>query len=166
MNWQEAAPLITFIGVLVTLLITIWNSREITKQNRITSIISEMFKAHGQFKMACIDRRLQSNQEAFIFWSKLMKPSSDDEFVKINQEASVWWDHNCLYLDPIVQQAFLKSIVAAKMHHDLIRNKGDNKLISEYWTKFEEFPGILFKAIKFPPLSTEDLSLIMRKINA
>lgn len=166
MNWLEVAPLITFLGVLVTLLITFLNSRAINKQNRITSMLVETFKAHGQFQMACIDRRLQAHQEAFVFWSKLMKPPSDDEFMRTNSEASIWWDHNCLYLDPIVQQAFLRSIVAAKSHHVLIRNKGGQDSISEHWAEFERFPKVLFEAIKLPPLSSEDLDLIIKRFQA
>lgn len=166
MDWLAIAPPLTFLGVLITLWVTIQNSKKIGEQSKTTALLVERYRTHSQFQMACLDRRLQAHQEAFIFWSRLMKPSSDEKFKEAHHEASIWWDRNCLYLDPVVQQAFLRAISGAMIHHELVRAGGTIESLSKPWSDFEQFPQTLFEAIKFPPLSNEDLNSILKQFDA
>lgn len=167
MNWLEIAPLISLLGVLATLWFTYRNSQEIGEQSRNTALIVEDIKSRGQLRMACIDRRLQAHQEAFVFWARMMKPPSDDEFLKAYEEARHWWDRNCLYLEPTVQQAFLHTIDGALTNHRQIRAGSlENNVIEQHRSTFDDFPVILFQAIQLPSLSPDDLQFISRRSDA
>jgi hypothetical protein len=64
-----------------------------------------------------------------------------------------WWERNCLYLEPEVRESFVKSYSAAHGHHVYLLNRSDAELAKANWNDITQFPTVLFKAIKLPPLS-------------
>lgn len=160
MNWQDFASLITVFGVLVTCLVTLKNSREISKYSRDTTLIVAKLDYHNQLKMACIDKRLTAHQEAFSWWAELLR-ATDNDFLQVHMKCSQWWNNNCLYLDFTIQRDFLNAITQAKIHHQLVRAKGSELQIQTAWAKFEKFPESLFAAIQLPPLTKDEINSIL-----
>ncbi|OAH96508.1 hypothetical protein A1353_24045 [Methylomonas methanica] len=152
-TWLEIAPLLTLIGVFVTALVTISNARDISKYSRDTSFIVELFKSKTQFRMACIDRRLQVHQEAFTLWRKLFKNIHTSEIGATVIECQKWWDENCLYLEPEVRKAFADAFSCAHSHASYLTPPADLQLAKDNWKVITAFPNILFEAVQLPKLT-------------
>ena len=155
MDWLNIAPALTLIGVLITVGVSIWNSRNIDKYNRVTSLVIETFKSRNDLRMACIDRRLQAHQEAFSLWSELTK-SSADEFDELHTKCSMWWDRNCLYLDTNVRSEFLSYITTMKQHQ-----QDESRVLS--FEDIEKLPTAIYAASHLPPLTQSELELVKKQ---
>lgn len=115
--------------------------------------LQEELKARHQLRMAAIDRRLQAHQESFKLWRELMAHVHTDSVGPVVLKCQAWWEENCLYLEPDVREAFLTAYTSANHHHSYVQSRSDAAFVQANWKDIREFPEVLFKAIKLPPLS-------------
>jgi hypothetical protein len=115
--------------------------------------LQEELKARHQLRVAAIDRRLQAHQEAFTLWREVMSNVHSERIGPTVLKCQDWWERNCLYLEPEVRESFVKSYSAAHGHHVYLLNRSDAELAKANWNDITQFPTVLFKAIKLPPLS-------------
>jgi hypothetical protein len=147
--YPNTLQVLTFVSVIIGLLVTLFTSNQL----EIFNSNIESVKAKNQFRLACLDRRLQAHQEAFGLWSELMKCPSE-QFLEVHARSSRWWDNNCIYLEQEVSKAFRESLSAIHQHHLLIHVRGSDDIqIQKRFSEFEVFPKILFNAIQFPNLA-------------
>jgi hypothetical protein len=88
--------------------------REIT--TTVESIKSDL-QTKKALRLAALDRRLATHQQAYAHWRKLVHFSNDpkkaEESYKHVAKCQEWWNENCLYLDAEARQAFRLSYMAA-----------------------------------------------------
>jgi hypothetical protein len=115
--------------------------------------LQEELKARHQLRLAGIDRRLQTHQEAFTLWRELLGTVHTDDVGKSVLKCQTWWENNCLYLEPEVRQSFVQAYSAAHLHRTLTTSRTDSDTVSKNWKEITQFPEVLFKAVQLPPLS-------------
>lgn len=115
--------------------------------------LQEELKARHQLRIAAIDRRLQAHQEAFTLWRELMGHVHTKSVGPIVLKCQAWWEGNCLYLEAEVREAFVQAYSAAHSHHAYVDGRADAELVKSNWKEINQFPEVLFRAIKLPPLS-------------
>ena len=113
----------------------------------------EEVKGQHQLKLAAIDKRLQVHQEAFTLWREILGAVYTDEINNVVVRCQSWWEKNCLYLEPKVREAFVKSYSASHMHRELTRDRNASENVERSWDIIVDFPKVLFEAIQLPPLS-------------
>ena len=75
-------------------------------------------------RLAAVERRLAADQEAYTLWCCLLTVlHNQDRVHDVAVECQVWWEKNCLYLDPKSRRGFREGIIDAALYHDL---KGEN----------------------------------------
>jgi hypothetical protein len=121
-------------------------------RTQYATLIEEL-KAKHQLRLAAVDRRLQTHQEAFTLWRKLMAATYTEDIGNVVLECQSWWERNCIYLEPTVREAFVSSYGAAHGHDALVRSRAEVKIVKESWARITGFPNILFKAVQLPTLS-------------
>jgi len=105
LGFLDAAPLFGLLGVLVGALIS-----EGSKY-----LNAERDRTH-QLRLAAVDKRLQTHQKAYALWRKLQYTTYDDEkLLETVTECRVWWEQNCLYLEPVAREAFVKAYSIADL---------------------------------------------------
>lgn len=128
-------------------------THEIERARSEYAVLIEQLKARNQLRMAALDRRLQSHQEAFELWRELLGAVHTDGIGKVVMKCQSWWERNCLYLEPMVREAFVAAYSSAHTHHALVRGRADNKDIRESWDTITRFPNTIFEAIQLPALT-------------
>ena len=144
-------------------------TREVEQVRLQYSTLVEELKARHQLRLAAIDRRLQAHQDAFVHWYELFQVMHTSEVFKVASKCDVWWNENCLYLEPSVREGFLSCCFAARNHESLLKARSDPKEIKDNWAQIAAFPNLLFAAIKLPGLSeleSQSLRLHDSAINA
>ena len=116
------------------------------------SLVEEL-KARHQLRLAAVDRRLQTHQEAFELWRKIMKAVHTEEMGPVTIECQHWWEQNCVYLEPPVREAFVTAYIGASHHNSLVKGQVEAHLVQSNWNSITCFPDVLFKAIQLPALS-------------
>jgi hypothetical protein len=116
------------------------------------SLVEEL-KARHQLRLAAVDRRLQTHQEAFALWRKLIGAVHNEQIGGVVLECQSWWEQNCIYLEPPVREAFVAAYGAAHSHHALLNGHSESSLIRSNWKTITDFPNVLFQAIQLPALS-------------
>ncbi len=124
-----------------------------------TTLVEE-FKARHQLRMASIDRRLQTHQEAYTHWRELGWSRSDEERDEAANKCQNWLVNNCVYLEPKVRSAFIQAYVQLPLYFSLMKNlPSDPDKIKEVFAcfdKYNAFPDILFDAIQLPAMCELD----------
>lgn len=161
---QGILPLLSFLGILITCLVTFKSGREIARYGRQTSSLVEQFKARTGLQMACLDKRLQAHQESFALWNDVMHANDDKAFAEAHNKCSDWWAKNCLYLEPNVSQAFVRATMNAVLHRKLIVVQADAKAVTDAWAEFAKFPKVLFDAVKLPALTDPEFEAINSRV--
>src|SRR5271165_6176359 len=113
------------------------------------SALLEQMKARHQLRLAALDRRLAVHQEAFTHWRELYTaeaPNMDE----VANKCRTWWNHNCLYLEPKVREAFLDAISQEYRHRALMSSSPSDRttLLSDHLGKMFAFPNLLFEEIQ------------------
>lgn len=125
------------------------------------AVLIEETKAKHQLRMAALDRRLQTHQEAFTLWREILSSVHSEEIGKIVLKCQEWWEKNCLYLEPKVRDAFVAAYSAAHSHQAYVQARTDSKSLTENWRLITGFANTLFEAVQLPPLTeTETKALI------
>lgn len=132
-----------FIGVLVGGAITSF----------VQYRISEADRQH-QLRTAVLDKRLQSHQEAYTLWRKLLFANKDHETLSnVVAECEKWWDENCLYLTSGAREAFHKAYFSAPDHAFLLKTHGDAELVKLTWNDVVKAGNIIVEGVYLPPIS-------------
>ena len=121
-------------------------------RTQYATLIEEL-KARHQLRLAAVDRRLQTHQEAFTHWRRLMAATHTDEVGEVVTQCQAWWEQNCIYLEPTVREGFVKAYRAASDHNQLLQERAEVETIKESWSLITAFPNILFQAVQLPALS-------------
>jgi hypothetical protein len=119
-------------------------------EHQYNTLIEEL-KSRQQLRMAAVERRLQTHQDAFTMWRKLI--AEPDESDKAVVECQDWWEKNCLYLEEPVRKAFVVAFKNAFLRNEFARIHADPKPIGEAWDKVETLSDVLFTAIQLPLLT-------------
>jgi hypothetical protein len=132
-----------FIGVLVGGAITSF----------VQYRISEADRQH-QLRTAALEKRLQTHQEAYTLWRKLLFANRDDgELSNVVTECEKWWDKNCLYLTSSAREAFRKAYFAAHDHALFVKIHADIELVKSTWKDLERAGNIIVEGVYLPPIS-------------
>lgn len=100
---EKFAAIIGLVGVIVGASIT----------SLFQFFKSKSDQAH-QLRMAALEKRLATHQEAYTLWNELLwNIHKKDEVNTIAVKCQDWWYKNCLYLDPKTRKAFKEIIYTA-----------------------------------------------------
>jgi len=166
MNPQIGAALIGLAGVVIGAAGTILIQSRIAKQQREhEEAIAKQERLQG-LRMAALDKRLQAHQEAYQLWWRLYlasSPSDDEDIVIVANESRQWWRKNCLYLEPLVREAFRRAIDAAEDRYQLLetgklriseaRAGGDE--LKQAHNRIKRVGPLIEEAVGLPPISDE-----------
>ena len=102
------------------------------------------------FRLAALDKRLETHQRAYRLWSKLLwSLHNREELRKRTRECQEWWIDNCLYLDPLICKEFKSCIGIASSYNDFKPDRGTTKAnfkrinsVFEYIVRGVELPTI------------------------
>lgn len=72
------------------------------------TILIQMYDRKDKFRLVAIEKRLQTHQEAFSWWYKLIWAihSPSDDRIPVISEARNFWLNNCLYLEKNTRKEF------------------------------------------------------------
>lgn len=125
----------------------------------------EELKGKNQLKMACLDRRLNAHQEAFVLWRKLISHVHQEESIhEVVREAELWWERNCLFLDAGSRQAFRNAFIAAHSHGVYLDGKLSAEEIKANWKKITDAGDFIVSGVDLPPVGKESLNLSEKKL--
>lgn len=122
--------------------------------------VTEALKAQTGMRLLAGERRLQAHQEAYAHWSKLRHHAADEKGLDMALEAAAWWDNNALYLEAEPRELFMKAVVAAGYHFELIdTNRGQGqeeaaKVVANMDTIRALGPALV-RACELPPLAVD-----------
>lgn len=112
----------------------------------------------NQLRLAALDRRLEAHQHAYYLWRKLMftiETTTNFEKLKpITKEGEVWWEKNCLYLDPIAREHFYNALQNAH----LLRVLGEGRDESNIKNNIQEIKiagKFIVKGVLLPTIGEE-----------
>jgi len=117
-----------------------------------TELLEEL-RARHQLRLAAVDRRLQAHQEAFVLWRDLVRVVHKEGVGKAVVDCELWWERNCLYLEPEVRESFVRAYSAANIHRSLLGDRSDAEGVQANWREVMQFPDVLFRATRLPTLS-------------
>lgn len=113
-----------------------------------------------QLRLAALDRRLETHQQAFsLWWDIRSNIFTEEKLSEIIQNATNWWQKNCLFLGPKSRSAFYACLIFAANHADLVKYRTpgseDKKEIRESWDIIM-LPGkTLVEEMALPSLADE-----------
>ncbi|BEP54523.1 hypothetical protein GmRootV118_17670 [Variovorax sp. V118] len=134
-------------------------TREIEQVRSQYALVVERFKAGNQLRFAALDRRLQAHQEAYEHWRHLLRMAPQgrgdrDAFRIVSTECSIFWEKNCLYLEPEAREAFDKAHSAAVQHNFLVdsaRPDAADRLIQTS-DEMRQCGEVLIRTVQLPGL--------------
>lgn len=125
------------------------------------NVLIKQMEAKQQLRMAAVDARLKAHQEAYTMWRKLMDPSDKDlENGPMPLQCQNWLDHNCLYLEPEVREAFATAYHSHILHSELLAQRADAEQVKAAWDRFMNFHEVLFESIKLPGLTQSEQDFV------
>jgi hypothetical protein len=95
------------------------NAKELENLAHANREALEYGNREHQLRLAALDRRLETYQQAFTLWQKLRSALHTDKITSVVIECQNWWNSNCLYLDAQAREAFIRACVAANEHESL-----------------------------------------------
>jgi hypothetical protein len=135
-------------------------TREVERIRAEYTAIAEELRARHQLRLAALDKRLQTHQEAFTLWRELFGATHTDDVGKVVIKCQSWWEQNCLYLEPKVREAFVDAYAAAHTHNSMVRARADAKDIKESWSRITRLPNLIFESIQLPALSDLEMKAL------
>jgi hypothetical protein len=128
-------------------------TNEVKKVEHQFNQMLEAVRGRNQLRLAAIDTRLAAHQETFTRWRLMQSNMYRPEIQDICSDAQVWWNSNCLYLEPTVRDAFLTVTQNAMRHNSLANGRASGEELKANFAPFEAFPKLLFDAIQLPHFS-------------
>ena len=160
-GWQPVAALLSFVGMIVNVVITVRSNRSTAREIANLQIkhteYLEQAKQRHQLSLAALERRLEAHQQAYALWRKLSTAAHDkEEMDHLATKCEDWWVKNCLYLSIEARQAFFIAWQAAS-HHKRLVETGDQDLIDKNWLKIADAVVPILEAVALPSLSGSEL---------
>ncbi|MFH2101972.1 MAG: hypothetical protein ABIJ39_01265 [Chloroflexota bacterium] len=149
---------IAFLGVLLGGLITGYVQYSISEANR-----------KQQLRLAALDKRLQTAQDAFALWLQLRRlPRADDEqttklVLKALDDCRQWWETHSLFLTKEAREAFKDAFRASE---DLVverARKASWKEMENLHNKIERAGMFIEASVLLPPIGRLDSNKLDRK---
>ncbi|MEW6652914.1 MAG: hypothetical protein AB1394_05520 [Bacteroidota bacterium] len=142
-------PLLTIFGIFIGAFITLF---------------AQWYDQKTKFRLVAIEKRLQTHQEAFSWWYKLIwvihSPSNDR--IPVITEARKFWLNNCLYLERKTRKEFdiiikLVDGYSDKLQHAKITLDSKEKEIirQEYlgdWNRIFQLPELIQSEVELEPI--------------
>lgn len=114
--------------------------------------VLEFGSREHQLRLAALDRRLETHQQAFTLWRKLLSSVHTDDIGKVVIECQTWWDSNCLYLDTDAREAFVRAYRAAHLHKGLLSGGTPSEEIKENWNTIVNAGHTIVLGAALPPI--------------
>lgn len=131
-----------FLGVLIGGVIT----------GYIQYLIAGADRRH-ELRTAALDKRLQSHQEAYTLWRKLLFANKkNDDVYDVIMECQEWWDNNCLYLTASARRAFQKAYMSAGEHASFLAIHAESKLVKAAFEDVERAGPIIVEGVYLPAI--------------
>jgi hypothetical protein len=120
----------------------------------------EHLKSRQQLRIAAIDKRLQVHQEAFTLWRRLLSAVHEENVATVVIECQTWWEHNALYLEPEVRDAFNRAYFAANHHKSFVdnptRNEASITALQDNWKLLMSTGNVIMDAVALPALNEQE----------
>lgn len=118
----------------------------------IQYLISEADRRH-ELRTAALDKRLQSHQEAYTLWRKLLFANKkNDDLHDVIMECQEWWDNNCLYLTASARRAFQKAYMSAGEHASFLAIHAESKLVKAAFEDVTKAGAIIVEGVNLPAI--------------
>ncbi len=112
-----------------------------------------------QMRMAALERRLQSHQEAFALWNNLRSSVYQPNIGEVVMECQDWWMNNCLYLDADSREAFRMAYMMAGGHRHLLDARADIADVRQSWADIVRPGKTLVLGAALPPIKEADIEV-------
>jgi hypothetical protein len=107
----------------------------------------------NQLRLAAIDRRLATHQEAYTLWRRLIANVHNQETIgAVVLECQDWWDKNCLFLDPKAREAFRRAYLAASDHAQFVKDRSNAELVKANWADIKRAGFAIVSGAALPTL--------------
>ena len=128
-------------------------SKQLEGLRHQNALILEQGRQRHQLQLAALDKRLEIHQQAFTLWVELKFSVYKDNIHEVVYKCQEWWEHNCLYLDKKVSDAFLAAYRSAANHKELVDSRSEVSVIKENWEAIELLGKIIFESVKLPSIA-------------
>lgn len=142
----NSEAIIGFVGIIIGALISTASQSWISYFNRKNAL-----------RLAAIDRRLSTHQEAYTLWRKLNSNLFDKQKIhNVVAECQDWWDKNCLYLDPEARMAFYRAYISANNHYLFVEDRSDINLIKKNMADIQAAGIAIVKGVTLPTIGESE----------
>lgn len=138
-------------------------------QNRL---LIEQGQWRHQLRLAALDKRLETHQEAYSLWHQLrLSLHTESKCTELVIKCQDWWRDHCLFLDAEARHAFLAAYHAAARHGDVVAHwrslpdETEERILAK--TAVEENRDVLDRAgpiivqgVELPSLGADELLTI------
>ena len=133
---------IGLFGVLIGVLLSELSRQQIAKQQR-----------RNELRLAALDKRLESHQEAYTLWRGLLNNLHDPAKLRdVVGDCFSWWEKNCLYLESRSREAFFRAFLTASDYHITKMDQNPDLVKSEYEI-IKSAGDVIAKGVELPPVS-------------
>ena len=136
-------------------------TREIEAVKLEYTMLAVQFKAQHQLRLAALDRRLQAQQQAFALWRRLVRDVYSDQIGATVHACQVWWEENCLYLEPAAREAFSAAYATAHSYKRVAeapRREDHDDFLVKRWERIEAAGQIILESVALPRLTPTELA--------
>lgn len=117
-----------------------------------------------KFRLVAIEKRLQTHQEAFSLWYKLIWVihSPSDDRIPVITEARNFWLNNCLYLEKNTRKEFdivIRLVDGYSLKLQIAKDEKDShkkeELIQDYrndWKRISDLPNYIQSEVELKPI--------------
>jgi hypothetical protein len=128
------------------------------------TLLIQWFDRKDKFRLVAIEKRLQTHQEAFAWWYKLIWVihSPSDERIPVISEVRNFWINNCLYLEKNTRKEFdivinlvngySDKLQQAKITLDAVEK---DKIRLDYlgnWDRIVQLPKLIQSEVELEPI--------------
>jgi len=123
-----------------------------------------------KFKLVAIDRRIETHQQVFLRWHKLLSVihKSDDDEVKndILNECSTFWKNNALYLEKNTREGFRRAVNIVSFyttHLEIAKEESEKsakekakQIYMDDWNYFMNLFNVIQQEVALEPIKPEE----------
>jgi len=141
LGYLDATPLVGLLGVIVGALIS----------EGAKSVSAERNRTH-QLRLAAIEKRLQTHQEAYSRWRMLIRRINlEENVIETVAKNQLWWEASCLYLEPAAREAFLHALLSASAHQ-VEKGKGKTDRLENLYENIRIAGDLIVKGVELPTI--------------
>lgn len=148
---SEAA--IGFLGVFVGSLIS-----------GVVQFVTSDANSRQQLRLAALDKRLQSHQEAFALWQRLLFINRQKkEATQLILDCQEWWNNNCLYLSADARAAFKKAYIAADYLSQPAEVQAGPDAMKKDMEDLKRAGEIILKGVNLPSIGEDESKRVEKR---